>query len=125
MGMIQQIVNDAKAIEAEAVRAEEDAQKAYEDFVKETNASAKPASKTARVLSRKKSKDMVNRIISCTRFTCGKQACCMCCVVRIILQLHSRCCLSFAELPGVTIIAISLFMTCNNTTPISMIFFLS
>ena len=60
MGMIQQIVNDAKAIEAEAVRAEEDAQKAYEDFIKETNASAKPASKTARVLSRKKSKDMVN-----------------------------------------------------------------
>ncbi len=55
--MIQQIVNDAKAIEAEAVRAEEDAQKAYEDFVKETNASAK---KKAMVLSRNKSKDMVN-----------------------------------------------------------------
>merc|ERR1719386_515270 len=39
MGMIQQIINDAKAMEAEAIRAEEDAQKAYEDFVKETNAS--------------------------------------------------------------------------------------
>jgi len=37
MGMIQQIINDAKAMEAEAIRAEEDAQKAYEDFVKETN----------------------------------------------------------------------------------------
>merc|ERR1719473_933011 len=31
--MIQQIINDAKAMEAEAIRAEEDAQKAYEDFV--------------------------------------------------------------------------------------------
>merc|ERR1712137_1066085 len=39
MGMIQQIINDAKAMEAEAIKAEEDAQKAYEDFVKETNAS--------------------------------------------------------------------------------------
>merc|ERR1719181_1239122 len=39
MGMIQQIINDAKAMEAEAIRSEEDAQKAYEDFVKDTNAS--------------------------------------------------------------------------------------
>merc|ERR550514_694063 len=39
MGMIQQIINDAKAMEAEAIRSEEDAQKAYEDFVKKTNAS--------------------------------------------------------------------------------------
>ena len=37
--MIEQIIADAKAMEAEAIRAEEDAQKAYEDFVKETNAS--------------------------------------------------------------------------------------
>merc|ERR1719389_1610889 len=35
--MIQQIINDAKAMEAEAIRAEEDAQKAYEDFVKDKN----------------------------------------------------------------------------------------
>ena len=33
MGMIQQIINDAKAMEAEVIRSEEDAQKAYEDFV--------------------------------------------------------------------------------------------
>merc|ERR1719401_2218904 len=39
MSMIEQIINDAKAMEAEAIRSEEDAQKAYEDFVKETNAS--------------------------------------------------------------------------------------
>merc|ERR1719324_1962269 len=37
--MIQQIINDAKAMEAETIRAEEDAQKAYEDFVKDTNGS--------------------------------------------------------------------------------------
>merc|ERR1711874_339117 len=45
MGMIQQIINDAKAMEAEAIRAEEDAQKAYEDFVKETNGSIESKSK--------------------------------------------------------------------------------
>merc|ERR1719473_2611898 len=50
MGMIQQIINDAKAMEAEAIRAEEDSQKAYEDFVKETNASIEA-----------KSKDIVNK----------------------------------------------------------------
>ena len=39
MGMIEQIIQDAKAMEAEAIRAEADAQTAYEGFVKETNAS--------------------------------------------------------------------------------------
>merc|ERR1711935_990188 len=50
MSMIEQIINDAKAMEAEAIRSEEDAQKAYEDFVKETNASIEA-----------KSKDIVNK----------------------------------------------------------------
>merc|ERR1719451_264084 len=50
MGMIQQIINDAKAMEAEAIRSEEDAQTAYEDFVKDTNASIE-----------EKSKDIVNK----------------------------------------------------------------
>jgi len=50
MGLLQQIINDAKAMEAETLRAEEDAQKAYEDFVKDTNASI-----TA------KTKDIVNK----------------------------------------------------------------
>ena len=50
MSMIQQIIADAKAMEAEAIRAEEDAQKAYEDFVKETNASIEA-----------KSEDIVNK----------------------------------------------------------------
>merc|ERR1711904_694858 len=50
MGMIQQIINDAKAMEAEAIRSEEDAQKAYEDFVKDTNGSIET-----------KNKDIVNK----------------------------------------------------------------
>merc|ERR1711972_1116045 len=45
MGMIEQIINDAKAMEAETIRSEEDAQKAYEDFVKDTNASIEAESK--------------------------------------------------------------------------------
>jgi len=45
MGLLKQIVSDAKAMEAEAIRSEEDAQKAYEDFVKETNASIEAKSK--------------------------------------------------------------------------------
>merc|ERR1719377_399065 len=50
MGMIQQIIDDAKAMEAEAIRSEEEAQKAYEEFVKDTNASIE-----------KKSKEIVNK----------------------------------------------------------------
>merc|ERR1719491_1840210 len=50
ISMIQQIISDAKAMEAEAIRSEEDAQKAYEDFVKETNNSIQA-----------KSKDIVNK----------------------------------------------------------------
>jgi chromosome segregation ATPase len=54
MGMIQQIINDAKAMEAEAIRAEEDAQKAYEDFVKETNASIE--TKTKEIINKSEEK---------------------------------------------------------------------
>merc|ERR1712176_44374 len=50
MSMLQQIISDAKAMEAETIRSEEDAQKAYEDFVKDTNASIEA-----------KSKDIVNK----------------------------------------------------------------
>merc|ERR1719262_1501548 len=48
--MIQDIISEAKAMEAEASRAETDAQTAYEAFVKETNASIDAATK-----------DMVNK----------------------------------------------------------------
>jgi len=37
MGMMEGIIGEAKAMEAEAIRGEEDAQKAYESFVKDTN----------------------------------------------------------------------------------------
>merc|ERR1719156_442371 len=50
MSMIQQIINDAKAMEAEAIRGEEDSQKAYEAFVKETNETIEA-----------KTKDMINK----------------------------------------------------------------
>lgn len=41
MGMIQKIIDDAKAMEAEAIQAEIDEQKAYEGLVKNTNAAVK------------------------------------------------------------------------------------
>merc|ERR550537_1808083 len=44
--MIQTIINDAKTMEAEVIRAEEDAQKAYEDFVKDSNSSIQQKTKT-------------------------------------------------------------------------------
>jgi len=45
MGMMQQIINDAKALEAEAIRGEEDSQTAYEEFVKDTNTSVEEKTK--------------------------------------------------------------------------------
>jgi len=45
MGMIKQIISDAHAEEMETIRAEEDAQKGYEDFVKETNSGITTKSK--------------------------------------------------------------------------------
>jgi len=45
MGMIQQIVDDAKAMEKEAIRAEEDATAAYATFVEETNLSIETKAK--------------------------------------------------------------------------------
>merc|ERR1719408_294582 len=54
--MIQQIISDAKAMEAETIRSEEDAQKAYEDFVKETNASIETKQKDIANKSEEKAK---------------------------------------------------------------------
>merc|ERR1719199_931596 len=45
MGMITQIVEDAAAMEAEALKGEADAQAAYEVFVKDSNASIEEKSK--------------------------------------------------------------------------------
>jgi len=45
MGMISQVINESKALEAEAIRGEEQAQKAYETFVMDTNGSIEAKSK--------------------------------------------------------------------------------
>lgn len=70
MGLIQQIISDAKAMEAEALRSEDDAQKAYEAFVKDTNASIES-----------KNKDIVNKSMTKSRaevdlvkFKAGKES---------------------------------------------------
>jgi len=62
MDMISQIISDAKAMEAEAIRSEEDAQKAYEDFVKETNASIETKSKEIVNKSEEKSKAEIDLV---------------------------------------------------------------
>jgi len=54
MGMMQSIIDDAKAMEAEAIRGEEDSQKAYEDFVKDTNDSVD--AKTADITNKSETK---------------------------------------------------------------------
>jgi hypothetical protein len=46
MGMIEQVIADAKTLEAEAIQAETDAQKAYEAFVKDTNKSIEEANRS-------------------------------------------------------------------------------
>merc|ERR1719379_1293710 len=56
MGMMQGIIDDAKAMEAEAIRAEEDGQKAYEDFVQDTNDSIEVKKKDLAAKTRTKSK---------------------------------------------------------------------
>merc|ERR1719444_752257 len=56
LSLIQQIISDAKAMEADAIRDEEDAQKAYEDFVKETNASIESKSRNIVNKSEEKAK---------------------------------------------------------------------
>jgi len=56
MGMIQDLIDEAKALETDAIRAEDEAQKAYEDFVKDTNASIEEKSKLIVTKSEEKAK---------------------------------------------------------------------
>ena len=56
LGMLQQIINNAKATEAEAIRGEENAQKAYEDFVNEANGYIEAKSKVIVNKSEEKAK---------------------------------------------------------------------
>jgi hypothetical protein len=62
IAMITNIINDAKAMEREAVRDEEDAQAAYEAFVQETNSSVNQKNKTITNKSEAKSKADTDRI---------------------------------------------------------------
>merc|ERR1719473_1449534 len=54
--MIEQIIADAKAMEADAISAEEDSQIAYEVFVTETNASIDAATKESITSAENKAK---------------------------------------------------------------------
>merc|ERR1719281_1025590 len=56
MGMIQEIIDDSKAMANEAMRAEADAQTAYEDFVKDSNAAIFEAQKSIVAKSEEKAK---------------------------------------------------------------------
>jgi len=64
MNLIQTIIDDSKAVEIEAIRDEEDAQKAYEEFVKDNNGSVD--TKTAEIAdkSEEKAKAEVNLVQS-------------------------------------------------------------
>merc|ERR550514_803516 len=56
MGMIEQIIEDAKAMETDAIKAEEQAQVAYETFVTETNAAIDAATKESITSAENKAK---------------------------------------------------------------------
>merc|ERR1719359_1219186 len=60
--MLQSIIDEAKAMEAEATRSEEDAQTAYDSFVKETNASIEAKTKDQINKTEEKSKSEAEKI---------------------------------------------------------------
>merc|ERR1719443_2195297 len=62
MGMMQGIINDAKAMEAEAIRAEENSQKAYEDFVVDSNNSLEELKKALANKTRVKGKTEADQL---------------------------------------------------------------
>merc|ERR1719453_851025 len=62
MSMLQQIINDAKAMEAEATHSEENAQKTYEDFAKDTKSSVAAKGKDIVNKSQNKAKAEANLV---------------------------------------------------------------
>merc|ERR1719473_1362342 len=62
MGMMEGIINDAKTMEAEAVRGEEDSQKDYEEFVLDTNATLGVLSKDLANKTRAKGKTEAKKL---------------------------------------------------------------
>jgi len=61
MGMLEQIISEAKTMEADAIKAETDAQKAYESFVKDTNASMEEKSRDITNKSEEKAEKEVDK----------------------------------------------------------------
>merc|ERR1719161_328037 len=62
MGMMEGIIGEAKALEAEAIRAEEDSQKSYEEMVKETNNAVDEKTKSIMNKSDAKAKAEVEKV---------------------------------------------------------------
>merc|ERR1719162_2311124 len=62
MSILQQIINDAKAMEAEATHSEESAQKTYEDFAKDTKSSVATKGKDIVNKSQNKAKAEANLV---------------------------------------------------------------
>jgi len=62
MGMMKSIIDDSAAVEAEAIRGEEDEQKAYEDFVKDSNLSIDQKTKKIVNKSEMKAKDEKDKV---------------------------------------------------------------
>merc|ERR1719235_473638 len=62
MGMMEGIIDDAKAMEAEAMRAEEIAQKDYEEFTQETNLSIETKTKEINDKSDAKAKAEMDKV---------------------------------------------------------------
>merc|ERR1719321_2238925 len=65
--MIEEIIEEAKTAEADAIHAEENAQKAYEDFVKESNASIEAKTKDMINKSEERSKDEAAKVQTDTK----------------------------------------------------------
>jgi chromosome segregation ATPase len=89
IGMITQIVNDAKAMEAEAIRDETDAQSAYESFVKETNTSIK--TKEESIVNKKESKGTSEGDLSQTETELGETVTELSQLANESADLHKAC----------------------------------
>jgi hypothetical protein len=64
MQLLEQIITEAKAMEVEAIRSEEDAQKDYEDFIKETNVSIEAKCKNVAEKSEHKTKAEIELVVT-------------------------------------------------------------
>ena len=63
--MLEQIISETKTMEADAVKAETDAQKAYESFVKDTNASMEEKTRDITNKSEEKATAEADKVATC------------------------------------------------------------